>query len=140
MSKSLIWVHEDALREDHAAYQDMDLCSHGFFVWDETYLRKTNYGMKRLIFIYETLCELGIPIYRGDTEEVAITLMQEHQAEQLLIANTHNPELLHIIKNLSNSINLRVTDEDAFVSLEREPKLKRFFGYWKKAKPVLLRQ
>ena len=140
MNENLIWIHEDALREDHPAYEGLSLSACGFFVWDESYLRKVNYGMKRLIFIYETLCELGIPIYRGDIEEVVSSLMNEHQAKHLLVADTPNPELLHIINNLSDTCRVRVTGDEEFVTFEREPKLKRFFGYWKKAKPVLLRQ
>ena len=140
MTDSIVWVHEDALRSNHPAYHGLDLPDHGFFVWDEAYLRKVNYGMQRLVFIYETLCELGVPIYRGDTQEVITALMKKNKAQRLLVANTPNPELLHLMENLSKELTVVPTDDEPFVSFEREPKLKRFFGYWKKAKPILLRE
>ncbi len=140
MRESIVWIHEDALRSNHPAYQGLDLQVHGFFVWDEAYLRKANYGMKRLVFIYETLCEMGVPIYRGDTEEVVTALIHKNQAQRLFVANTPNPELLHLIEVLSNHVSVVTTDDEPFVSFDREPKLKRFFGYWKKAKPILLRE
>ena len=138
--QTLIWVHEDALRKDHPAYRDCDLSQSAYFIWDDAYLEKMNYGLKRLIFIYETVCHLGIQVYRGDTQSVLKELAASTGAECLRLAATPNPDLNQIAENLAQSLTVHIEPDDAFVSLEREPSLKRFFGYWKKARPVLMHE
>ena len=135
---TILWVHEDALRSNHPAYSGFDLATAGCFVWDDAYLQKMNYGRKRLVFIYETVCELNIPIYRGDTVSILKELAQNQGADEVRMAETPNPELNKVARDLSEVMKVHVESDESFVALEREPSLKRFFGYWKKARPILL--
>ena len=140
MTDTLIWLHEDALRENHPAHEGLNLNEDGFFVWDAEYLAAMNYGFKRLVFVYETLCELGVPIYEGDTESVALALMRARGATTLRTAYSPNPALKDIASSLGQFTSIVTFEDTSFVTLERPLKLKRFFGYWKKAKPILLRE
>lgn len=140
MTQELIWIHEDALRESHPVNEGLNLSEDGFFVWDAEYLKAMNYGYKRLVFIYETLCELGVPIYEGNTESVALALISARGATTLRTAYTPNPALQDIASSLAQSTSVVTFEDTPFVTLERPLKLKRFFGYWKKAKPILLRE
>ena len=139
MSETIVWIHEDALGGQHSAYHGHDLRERGFFVWDEAYLRRMKYGTKRLVFIYETLCEWGVPIFRGDTCEVALALARSKGAETVLMAETPNPELMTVAQTIAAEMRVESVPAEAFVALETKPSLRRFFAYWKKAKPILLR-
>lgn len=138
MTQTLIWLHEDSLRATHPVVDNQDLNAAAVYVWDEAYLKKMDYGFQRLVFIYETLTELGVPVYQGDTQHVLIELAKQRNANTIRMANTPNPELLRIRDELSNDIPIVTIRDDEFVTFDRPPKLKRFFGYWKAAAPQLL--
>ncbi len=140
MTQNLIWVHEDALRATHPVMNKHNVQTDAVFIWDDAYLQKMDYGFQRLIFIYETVTEMGVPIYRGDTVEVLTYLANHLQVEDVRMANTPNPELLRLRDELSTKIPIVTVSDREFVTLDRPPKLKRFFGYWKAAAPQLLRE
>ena len=140
MTRALIWVHEDALRATHPVFDNFNFKTDAVYIWDDAYLQKMNYGFQRLVFIYETLTELGVPVYRGNTADVLIELARLHHVEDIRMANTPNPELLKIRDELSKDIPIITVSDHEFVTFDRPPKLKRFFGYWKAAAPQLLRE
>ena len=140
MTQTIIWIHEDALRESHPVYEGFDIKEHGFYVWDAQYLKEMNYGFQRLVFIYETLCELGVSIYQGSTESVAMSLANSRNATTLRMASSPSPALQDISSRLAEHLCVVTVEDEPFVVLDDPPKLKRFFGYWKIAKPILLRE
>ena len=140
MTQHLIWLHEDALRASHPVLENYNRETDAVYIWDDAYLKKMNYGFQRLVFIYETLTELGIPVYRGNTADVLMELAKNRRVEDIRMANTPNPELLIIRDELSHKIPIITVSDHEFVTFERPPKLKRFFGYWKAAAPQLLRE
>ena len=123
------WLHEDALRLTHPACQESDRQA---FVWDDAYLEAQGYSFKRLVFIYETLVEMGVEIYRGDTESVLLELVAEN--DQLAIPDTPNPELKRIVAALSQQREVDIVADEPFAIIQKEPEYKRFFRYWNKAK------
>ena len=66
----LVWLHEDALNAKHPVLHSTSNADLVCFVWDDEYLSAMEYGFQRLVFIYETLCEMGINVIRGDTVEM----------------------------------------------------------------------
>ena len=37
---SLIWLHEDSLRDTHPVFNRVDGDCHAFFIWDNAYLKR----------------------------------------------------------------------------------------------------
>ncbi|MEQ8289665.1 MAG: deoxyribodipyrimidine photo-lyase [Gammaproteobacteria bacterium] len=136
--KNIVWLHEDALRADHPAVVQAGTDAELFYIWDEHYLQAMDYGFKRLVFIYETLCELPLRVCQGDTVQTLAALMDSTQAECLYIPATPNPELQQRIQQLASRYNVRVVEDIPFVDLSTEPDIKRFFRYWNKAKKVAM--
>jgi len=131
---SLVWIHEDALRADHpavtAAEDDAMVC----YIWDDDYLKKMDYGFKRLVFIYESLCQLPVRIFHGDTTETLMQLVKQQDIQHLYVPSTPNPELQKIAARLSNTVEVIAVADVPFVALNTEPDSKRFFRYWNKSK------
>ena len=140
MTQHLIWLHEDALRASHPVLEHYNRETDAIYIWDDAYLQTMNYGFQRLVFIYETLTELGIPVYRGKTADVLIEMAKLRHVEEIRMANTPNPALLKIRDELAKDIPVVTVSDHEFVTFDRPPKLKRFFGYWKAAAPQLLRE
>lgn len=136
--KNIVWLHEDALRADHPAVVQAGTDAELFYIWDEHYLQAMDYGFKRLVFIYETLCELPLRVCQGGTVQTLAALMDSTQAECLYIPATLNPELQQRIQQLASRYNVRVVEDIPFVDLSTEPDIKRFFRYWNKAKKVAM--
>ena len=54
-----IWLHEDMLSTAHPVFEQADFKNEkplSFFIWDQEYFKAQNYSLKRLVFLYETLC------------------------------------------------------------------------------------
>ena len=130
----LIWLHEDALRADHPVFKTAGDDVHACFIWDEPYFKEADYSFKRLVFLYETLCELPVEIYQGEITETLLDLADKYQTSTLYVPATPNPLLIDRYQRLGKPIPLRVIADEPFVQLDREPDLKRFSRYWNKAK------
>jgi hypothetical protein len=128
----LIWLHEEALRASHPLFSASSAPTQSVFIWDDAYMEAMGYGLKRRVFLYETLLELPVDIYAGDTIETLKALAETSQASRLLTATTPNPRL----NDIMGALPLEVTRvaEDAFVEMPNPEGLRRFFKYWNKAK------
>lgn len=136
MSNSLIWLHEDALRLSHPIFSNAPADSEVIFIWDDSYLQKSNYSLKRLVFLYETLCELPLIILRGDTFEI----LNFHSATQLYTPASPNPWINLVCKKLVTSKEvIRISDEP-FVRIQSKTDFKRFHQYWNKVERLALTQ
>jgi deoxyribodipyrimidine photolyase len=134
----LVWLHEDALRADHPAVVQAGDAAMLCYVWDDRHLRKMDYGFKRLVFIYETLCELPVTVYKGDTVSVLIEIARRTHAESVYIPATPNPELQALTRELAAHVQIQHIDDTPFVQFTKEPDSKRFFRYWNKAKKKIM--
>lgn len=135
--KNIIWLHEDSLRETHPVFKQAPEDASAVFIWDETYLKTMNYGYNRLAFIYETLTQLPVRIYRGKTLNILQELAENNAA--IYVSDTPNPELKDIIMQLTKLFEVNIIADEPFVTLERPVELKRFFRYWNKARRSAMR-
>ena len=130
MTDSLIWLHEDALRVSHPVFSVAAEQSAAVFIWDDKYLQEANYSLKRLVFLYETLCELPIAILCGDTVEI----LSAHMASQIYVPASPNPWIHSVCQRLAGK-SITFIDEEPFVNLKTDSDFKRFHQFWNKAEP-----
>lgn len=130
MNAPLIWIHVEALRATHPNLMAAAAGIKAIHVWDDHYFRQANYSLKRLVFIYETLCELPIDIIYGNTLEV----VRELAPSLLYVPATHNPLLLSLIDSLKSVVSVRLVEDEVFASIKNPVTSKRFFQYWNQAK------
>ena len=139
MSNRLFWVHEDALSLRHPVFEGREEGDIVCFVWDDAHLQAMDYGFQRLLFVYETVCEMGVQVYRGPTVSVLSALAHEHGVSSICVPHSLNPALQAHTESLGHAFTVEVVRDDPFVQLDRTPKLRRFFAYWKLARPTLMR-
>lgn len=132
-----IWLHEDALTECHPAFSDTDCDS--VFIWDQDYFTQMDYGFQRLVFIYEKLCQMKTHIYRGATVSTLIQLAADKNIQNIRVPFSPNPKRQAMIDELlAQGFNVKVIHEKPFVTLKKEPDLKRFFRFWNRARKKAL--
>jgi hypothetical protein len=129
MTQSIIWLHDEALRVTHPVFSAAPLGTKAVFIWDDTYLKSTEYSLKRLLFIYETLCTLSIDIIHGDT----LTTLKLLGAFSLYVPNSQNYFIQNIISELSAVMEVHTIQDEPFVSMSKIKNFTRFFQYWKHA-------
>ena len=130
MSK-LIWLHEDCLRATHNLFSEA-ANARAVFIWDDDYLSAMHYGLKRRVFIYETLCALPVDIVSGPTVECLKNLSVE--TDEIITGKTPNPALKEIMNVLRQEKKVTAIADEPFVQMDSPPELRRFFKYWNKAK------
>ncbi len=128
MNPALICLHEDALRITHPIFKFAPTGTKAIYVWDDEYLRRANYSLKRLVFLYETLCDLPVDIVRGDTRTVVMAMTPA----MLYVPATNNPSLLSLFAGISPATPLTFVDDDIFAVMEKTSEARRFFQYWSK--------
>lgn len=126
MNQSLIWLHEEALRTAHPVFKAAPQGTRAIFVWDDDYLQKLCYSLKRLVFVYETLCELPVDIIRGDT----VSVIKELGPSQLYIPESHKPHIVPLINRLKLITKVAIIKDEEFVQILDTTDFKRFFKYW----------
>ena len=139
MTSRMHWIHEDALSHLHPALRGRTDADRVCFVWDDAHLEAMEYSFQRLVFIYETLCEMEVEIIRGDTVEVLLATARECGASTVRVPDSPTPALQAIIDALRPHLTVEVIAPPPFVELERPPSLRRFFAYWKSARSQLMR-
>ena len=138
----LIWVHEGALRRSHPVFAMAAPGTAALFIWDRARLAAGHVGVRRQLFIHETLAELELDVYDGDAVDLLPRLVEAHGADRLLVPASPDPA---IIKQLAAvgmampAISVEPVEDTAFVTLPKEPDLARFFRYWNKARKAALR-
>jgi hypothetical protein len=128
MNPALICLHEDALRITHPIFNVAPIGTKAVYVWDDEYLRRANYSLKRLIFMYETLCDLPVDVIRGDTRSIVVAMTPA----MLYVPATNNPSILSIFASIAPAIPLNVVDDEIFAVMEKTSEARRFFQYWSK--------
>ena len=128
MNPALICLHEDALRITHPIFKFAPTGTKAIYVWDDEYLRRANYSLKRLVFLYETLCDLPVDVVRGATRTVVMAMTPA----MLYVPATNNPSLLPLFAGISPATPLTFVDDDIFAVMEKTSEARRFFQYWSK--------
>jgi hypothetical protein len=128
---ALIWLHEDCLRAGHNLFAHAP-DGRAVFIWDDAHMTAMHYGLKRRVFIYETLCQLPVEIYVGG---IAASLAQlAGDGQDIITGKTPNPALKHIMQTLRQNRKVSAIADAPFVQMDSPPDLRRFFKYWNKAK------
>ncbi len=133
MNAPLIWLHEEALRISHPVFKAAPAGTRAIFAWDDAYFKSTGYTLKRLIFIYETLCELPIDIIYGNTLHV----IRELAPPALFIPATNNPLIMEIVTSLKAVVPIDLIEDEAFAVIKKGAEFRRFFQYWNKAEKTV---
>lgn len=126
--KTVRWVQQDWLRADGT--------EPAVYVFDEETV--AGYSLKRIQFIYECLLELPVEIRRGRYEEEAAAFARQHGADAIVTTATPDPRARRAIRQLAEHFSVEVQETEPFVTLAREPDLKRFSRYWARVEPLLL--
>jgi len=128
MNPALIYLHEEALRMTHPVFKVAPAGTKAIYVWDDKYFRTTDYSLKRLVFIYETLCELPVDIIRGDT----ISVIQQMAPSTLYVPATNNPFILSTLGELKSVTDVEIVEDEVFAIMKKPTEARRFFQYWNK--------
>lgn len=126
MTKPLIWLHEEALRTSHPVFKAAPQGTRALFVWDDDYLQNLGYSLKRLVFIYETLCELPVDIIRGDT----LSSVKELAPTRLFIPGSDKPHIVSMTNVLKTITTVEIIKDEELAQLPATMDLRRFFKYW----------
>lgn len=125
----VVWVHEGCLAPDGPA-----LSAHpgvpALFVFDEAYLRREGYTLKRIGFLYECLLELPVTIRKGDTVAHMRAFAAEHAAQRIITTATVCPWHRQVI----DDIGAEVLPVPPLITHPGPFDLTRFSRYWNKAK------
>jgi hypothetical protein len=130
---SIVWLHDDCLRINHPVFLIAPNDSSIIYIWDNNYLKDANYSFKRLVFLYETLCELPLKIIFGDT----LVTLSDCINTNIFTPSTNNLFYLEIIKQVDLIKNLTVVPDNMFVDIDINEDFQRFSQYWKKARKCL---
>ena len=142
----LVWLHEGALRLTHPVFAAVGPDAAAVFIWDRDRLAASHVGIKRQLFIYETLAEMSesrsLDIHEGRAEEVLPRLAAQAGAGRVLVPSSPDPALraeIGAIRRAAPDLEIVEIEETPFVSLANTPDLGRFFRYWNKARKSALR-
>ena len=127
----LIWLHEDCLRASHNVFSHAP-DAQAVFIWDDAHMTAMHFGLKRRVFIYESLCQLPVEIYVGDT--VSALMQLADRGQEIVTGKSPNPALKNIMQALRETIKVSAIADDPFVQMDSPPDLRRFYKYWNKAK------
>jgi len=133
----ILWIHGDCLRPTNPA-----LLAHpdapAIFVWDDALLKQYKISFKRIVFMYESLLELPVTIYRGDVVTQITQFAQHHQADTIVTTTTPAPQFKAICSQLRRDYSVQVLAEPVFVDIPASTDIKRFSRYWQVAKSRLI--
>ena len=142
----LVWLHEGALRLTHPVFAAGGPDAATIFIWDGDRLAASHVGIKRQLFIYETLAEMSesrsLDIHEGRAEEVLPRLAAQAGAGRVLVPSSPDPALraeIGAIRRAAPGLEIVEINETPFVTLAKTPDLGRFFRYWNKARKSALR-
>jgi hypothetical protein len=127
----LAWLHSDCLNASWFRPEDQAV-----YVFDDAQLEANGWGLKRIMFVYETLLELPVEIYRGPIVETLAALAQPQGG--LVTVDTPDPWLRERIDELRQRLPVELVPAPVFVKLDGRVDLKRFSRYWSKAEKELL--
>ena len=142
----LVWLHEGALRLTHPVFAAGGPDAATIFIWDRDRLAASHVGIKRQLFIYETLAEMSesssLDIHEGRAEEVLPRLAAQAGAGRVLLPSSPDLALraeIGAIRRAVPDLEIVEIEETPFVTLANTPDLGRFFRYWNKARKSALR-
>ena len=138
----LIWLHEGALRRTHPIFALAGKGAPALFIWDRDRFAAGHVGVRRQLFIHETLAELDVEIYEGDAADLMPRLLAARGINRLLVPASPDPVILKQIADIRqamSAVTVDLIEDTPFVTLTMEPDVGRFFRYWNKARKSAMR-
>ena len=125
----LVWLHEGALRRTHPVFAAAASGTPAVFIWDESRLTASHVGVKRRLFIYETLAELAgdtaLEIHAGRAEEVLPRLAAARGVSHPDAGKPGSGDAgeLAAVSKGTPGVELTLVEETPFVTLANPPDL-----------------
>lgn len=129
----IVLLHEKSLRIPNTVIGRLTEDTKVIYVWDDEYYKNRGYSLKRLVFIYESLCTLPVQILRGNAAEI----LTSFNPKKVLIPFTADTGLTRMSENLSRRFNVEIIKDDLFCEVNFDFETKRFFKYWKRAEKTV---
>ena len=129
----IAWIHPDCLSDSWFTSEDRAV-----FIFDDAYLTASGWGLKRILWVYETLLELPAEIHRGPTIPTLTALIADGLTTGVVTVDTPDPWLRDRIGELRRVTTVDIVPAPCFVELTGKTDLKRFSRYWAKAEGRLL--
>jgi hypothetical protein len=124
----VVWVHEGCLSPQGPALQAHPGAP-ALFVFDEDYLRREGYTLKRIGFLYECLLDLPVVIRKGDTVALLQAFAAEHGAQRIVTSQTVCPWHQQVIA----AVRAQALPLPGLVEHPGPFELGRFSRFWNKA-------
>jgi len=118
----ILWVHPYAL----CVPRDIP----AIFVFDDEFLRREGWTLKRAMFVYECLLELPVEIARGDTVAEVRRFAGGRE-----IWSVPDPDPW--IQARQRDLDAQALELPPFVDYRGKLDLKRFSRYWQRVEPAL---
>ncbi len=131
----LIYLHDKGLGDNHPIFSRMNAESKAIFIWDDAYFKERGYSLKRLVFIYETLCTMPVEIIYGATNDVINNIAPK----KIITPFSADLSIINLISNISKQFEVEFVYQTAFAQIDDSFEFKRFFKYWNKAKKTALK-
>lgn len=124
MTQSLVWIHEQSL--SLAPHLKPQVNTQYLHIWDDAYYQRKNYTLKRLVFIYESLCDANIPIIAGNT----LDIIHSMKPKKIYIPQTQDSVILQYSRTIAEYYPTELLHEVALCTPPEDLKTHRFFKYW----------
>ena len=131
----LFYIHDKALGSDCSIFSSTNSETKAVFIWDDYYFKQRGYSLKRLVFIYETLCSMPVDIIYGTTVDVINMLAPK----KIITSFTADLPIQKIFKDISKQFELEFVYQPSFSQIDDSFEFKRFFKYWNKARKSALK-
>ena len=131
----LFYIHDKALGSDYSIFSKTNSETKAVFIWDDYYFKQRGYSLKRLVFIYETLCSMPVDIIYGTTGDVINMLAPK----KIITSFTADLPIQKIFKDISKQFELEFVYQPSFSHIDDSIEFKRFFKYWNEARKSALR-
>ena len=126
MADTVIWLHEKALGRTHPVMQDAHKITNKttkiIHIWDDGYYRAQGYSLKRLVFIYETLCDLEIDIIHGDS----LAVFRRLSPQKIIVPYTVASGISALYHQLAGEFDCRLIKDVPFAQIAPEDKFRVF--------------
>lgn len=124
---ALIWLHEEALSLTHPVFDSAPPDTQAVFIWDEAYFREQAYSLKRLVFLYECVADLGI--MRVNATSAAWLLDSPH--DKIYVPASPNPWIRGVIQAVAEQKEVCVIAAPPAFCVPAAAEYRRFFPFWR---------
>ncbi|MEL6686986.1 MAG: hypothetical protein AAFP97_05135 [Pseudomonadota bacterium] len=129
---AIVWVHWEALSEDHPVFSAAPDDARRIFGWDADDLARRDWSLKRCVFVLECLEDMGVEIMEGRPSDV----LNDLNSSSVFTATSPDPYIRQEITKIEADVS--VIKAEPFASVPENVDMKRFFRYWNKAKKTVL--